>query len=72
MINTIILCLAIILAITLTAINPFWGGIFLFAALCFFVNLILRNRCRLLIGKTDCELWDIYKMKEDNYFDRIY
>ena len=67
MFNAIALSLAIILSIILIAISPELAAIFLTAVLCFFLVMIFKGRCNLLVGKDDCELWEIYKMKEDRW-----
>jgi hypothetical protein len=69
MFNAIVLSIAIILAIILAAVKPIWCAIFLFITLCFFIYKIFNGRCVLLMGKDDCELWDIYKLKEDFWWE---
>jgi hypothetical protein len=68
MFNSIALMLSLALSILLITITP-WGIISLFIILCFFIIMTYKGRCSLLIGKNDCELWDIYLMKEDSFLD---
>jgi hypothetical protein len=71
MFNAIALTVAMFLAMLLAAAKPFLCAAFLFLIVCFFVyHIFIKNgNCVLLIGKDDCELWDIYKLKEDHWWE---
>jgi hypothetical protein len=68
MFNSIVLISALALAIVLVAVSPGWGTAFLFIVFMFFAIMTYKGRCALLIGKDDCQIWDMYSIKEDDFW----
>ena len=68
MFNATVLLLWILIAILSVFTKPWVAAIILFILFVFLSIKIFKNQCRLLLDKNDCTIWDIYSVKEGDFW----